>query len=73
MHDFYTFWKDQEKKYTDLKAFVTVCLPGFSKDGKTAAVRFYFAPTPHGGYATFLLERGETDWVVKHCKISGYI
>ena len=47
------------------KAWVSVWLPGFSKDGRTAVVCFSYEPTAHGSLALYLLrKRPDGKWVV---------
>jgi hypothetical protein len=59
---------DGPKEYAEAKAFAQMWLPVYSKDGKTAVVRFMFGPTPHGASATYLLNKKDGTWkVVNFC------
>jgi hypothetical protein len=52
------------KKYAAAKAYADVWLPVYSKDGRTAVVRFWFGPTAHGATATYLLSKKDGTWTV---------
>lgn len=64
-------WEGPEK-YSDARAFARVWLPAYSKDGRTAVVRFAFGPTAHGATATYLLTKAEGGWKVTKWKLAYY-
>lgn len=39
-------------------------LPGYSNDGKTAIVCFYYSMSPHAVLASYILEREEASWKI---------
>jgi hypothetical protein len=47
-------------------------LPAYSEDAKTALVRVYFGPTPHGATATYLLVRQNGEWTIKWRRTAYY-
>lgn len=61
-----------EEKYPDARGYAEAWLPGFSKDGRTAVLRAYFGPTPHGATATYLLEKRDGRWTVVWRKVAYY-
>jgi hypothetical protein len=67
------FGGDFGKKYPYAKGCAEAWLPGFSDDGNTAVVRFFFGPTPHGATATCLLIKEDGCWKVKWRKTAYYV
>lgn len=47
------------------KGYFQCYAPGYSSDGRTAVVRAWIGPTPHGAIATYFLEREGNDRRVK--------
>ena len=64
---------DPLRGHPDAKAFVDVWLPGYSQDGKSAVVRFWFGPTAHGATATYLLIKDEGGWTVRRWAFAFYV
>jgi len=63
-----------EKKHPNAKAWVNFWLPGYSKDGTRAVVRFWFGETPHGAIGTYLLIKTKTGhWRVAGSTFSYYL
>jgi hypothetical protein len=60
------------EKYPEARAYARVWLPAYSKDGKTAVVRFAFGPTSHGATATYLLIKGKDGWSVSKWAFAFY-
>jgi hypothetical protein len=58
-------WTSLRDKYPKAAAFVFLLLPGYGRDGKLAAVRFYFGPSRHGATGTYLLQHTANGWTVK--------
>ena len=56
----------------DAEAFVHLWLPGYSRDGRQAALRFYFGPTAHGATATYLLALEKGEWKVQERAFAFY-
>ena len=69
----FEFWYGQDEKSPERKAWVHTWLPGYSNDGRTAIVRFWFGPTPHGAIGTYLLTRRDGKWKVKWRSFSYYV
>lgn len=67
------FLSDFSKHHPDVRAYITLWPPGFTKDGKRALVRFLFGPTPHGASAVYLLELRDGLRHVVHHDISYYV
>jgi hypothetical protein len=44
--------------------WVEVLLPGYSKDGQTALLRFGFGPTAHGAEGYYLLKKAKGHWEI---------
>ena len=59
-------------QYKDVKAYVFMWLPGYTRDGATAVVRFSFGPSPHGSTATYLLVKVDGAWKVKKYSFAHY-
>lgn len=68
-----TFGQDPPKEYAEVKGYANVWLPGYSKDGKTAVVRFWFDPTGHGATATYLLMEKDGVWKVSKWAFAYYL
>jgi hypothetical protein len=64
---------DTPKEYADVKAYANVWLPAYSKDRKTAVVRFRFGPTAHGATATYLLTEEDGVWKVSKWAFAYYV
>src|SRR5262249_52902874 len=65
-----TWWKSHGPEAP--KAKVSVWLPGYARDGRSAVICFVFAPTPHGAHGVYLLEkRADGGWIVIRRRI-GY-
>lgn len=60
-------WRDRHlvKLVPTARATVEGWLPGYSADGDTAVLRFWFGPTAHGAVATYLLVRRDGKWLVE--------
>jgi hypothetical protein len=65
--------KEPPKAYAETKAYAFVWLPGYSKDGSTAVVRFSFGPTAHGATATYLLSKKNGVWKVTKWVFAYYV
>lgn len=61
-----------KKTYPKAEVVIETYLPGYSKDGNQAAIRFMFEPTPHGASATFLLTKKQEKWEVQWRSIAYY-
>jgi hypothetical protein len=66
------FMEVMEKAHSGLKAYVTLWLPGYTKDGTKCVLRLSFGPSPHGSDALYLLENRKGKWVVVHRAIIDY-
>jgi hypothetical protein len=53
--------------------WVEVQLPGYSKDGQTALLRFTFGPTPHGSDGFYLLRKVKGHWEIITKRLSYYM
>ncbi len=53
---YYNYWKT--------KKWVNLFLPGYSRDRKTAIVRFLFGPEPHGAAGTYILKCVGQEWII---------
>jgi hypothetical protein len=60
-------------EYPTAKGYAFAWLPGYSKDGCTAIVRFLVGPTAHGATATYLLRKEGDGWAVKWRFMSYYL
>jgi hypothetical protein len=54
------------------RGWVEVQLPGYSKDGQTALLRFTFGPTPHGSDGFYLLRKVKGRWEIIAKRLSYY-
>ena len=63
---------DPLKDHPEAKAYAYLYRPGYTRDGRTAVVRFLFGPTAHGASATYLLTRGDGGWVVQKWAFAYY-
>jgi hypothetical protein len=59
-------WQEEfEKRFPDAKGYIKAWLPGYSRDGRTAVLRFRVGPTPHGAVGTYFFEKSNGLWKVK--------
>jgi hypothetical protein len=65
--------KELAKPLGEAKAYAHVWLPGYSKSGSTAVVRFFFGPTSHGATATYLLSKTDGVWKVMKWAFAYYV
>jgi hypothetical protein len=61
--------KDQKLR---IRAYVSAWLPGYSQDGRSAVVRFWFGPSAHGAIATYRLTRKGGHWKIDWHKLAYY-
>jgi hypothetical protein len=54
------------------RGWVEVQLPGYSRDGQTALLRFTFGPTPHGSDGFYLLRKVKGRWEIIAKRLSYY-
>ena len=66
-------WDEKfEKAYPQARLFIELWRVAYSKDGKTALVRFWFGPTAHGATGTYLLRKEDRMWKILHRRVSYY-
>ncbi len=46
------------------RGYVKTHLPGYSRDGQTALIRFWFGPTAHGAQGYYLLKKARGRWEI---------
>lgn len=51
--------------YPRARCYVHAWLPGYSQDRRTAVLRFWIGPSPHGATGTYLLIKETDTWTVK--------
>jgi hypothetical protein len=68
----FEFWKALSKRHPRAIAYVESWLPGYSKDGRRAVLRFGFGPNPHGATATYLLIQHNGRWKVRWFNLAYY-
>jgi hypothetical protein len=56
---------DGADEYFDVKGYVVVALPGYSRDGLTAVVRFTFGPWDHISLGYYRLDKVDGHWAVR--------
>jgi hypothetical protein len=61
-----------EKAHPGYMAWVTLWLPGYTKDRTKCVLRLSFGPSAHGSDALYLLENRNGKWVVLHRAIIYY-
>lgn len=66
------FWPAVQKRHPRAKAYARTWLPGYSRDGKQAVVRFSFGPTAHGAIATYMLVKRDKQWAIKWHNLAFY-
>jgi hypothetical protein len=69
----FDFGQGFQKVYPKARGYVSLHLPGYSKDGTQALLRGYTGPSPHGACVTALLELRDGKWTVKWSKVSFFV
>lgn len=63
---------DFSERNPNSKCQIRLWPAGFTRDGNQALVRFMFGPTPHGATATYVLEKKNDLWHVRHWAVAYY-
>lgn len=63
---------DFSERHPNAKCHIRLWPAGFTRNGSHALVRFLFGPTPHGATATYLLEKVNGLWHVRHWAVAYY-
>src|SRR5262249_42166760 len=63
-----------KKRVPEADEYLLVTLPGYSSDGNTAVVKFYFGPHNfHGDHGWSLLVKQDGKWIVKWKDFTAYM
>lgn len=62
-----------QKRFPNSDGIVQIWLPGYSRDGKLACLRYVSDTTPHGNMGTYLLKKQGRKWIIVWRALSTFL